>query len=203
MNFQVRAVRLDSTTGLPRVPLVATAVATFTWEVDTIPPVAIIGTASQGTAPGPCSNPLNSGQNYTVFEIASNEPDGGSLECRLSSWVQAYGNFDNAMESWNATTVTAWLRDPKHLQAQQVQLDLSILVGTLANVNGSTLALLDAATLANPPYSITSTSVISSLLAAIELQRAPFQSCRENRTIPARLARWGPCTIGIVATQVT
>jgi hypothetical protein len=189
MNVQVRAVALDTSSGLLRVPLISTGTASFTWVVDTIPPTAIIGTAALGTAPQPCSNPTAHGANYTQFVISSNEPVGVSLQCRLSNWVDSYGNFDNALERWNSTSVALWLRDPKHIQAQQVQLDLSTLIPALASVNGSVLAVLDAGSLTNPPYSISSATVRSSLLAAIELQRTPFQSCRENRTVPAVVAR--------------
>ena len=92
MNFQVRVLQLNRTTGRPLVPITSSATATFTWEIDAIAPVAVIGTHAQGTAPPPCSNPATTSRNYTVFEISSNEPAGGALECRLSNWVPRYSH---------------------------------------------------------------------------------------------------------------
>ena len=201
MNFMVRAVALVENGRLPNgkplykkaSPRVAAAAATFTWTVDTVPPVSYVGQYQTqagvivGAAPAPCSNPGKEG--VAQVEISANE-ENSALQCRLSSWEASYQDFDRSMERWSGTTVQAWLSDPKHLSDQQVQLNLTAAVGgTFDGLTGAQLAALDEATLRRPPYSIDALQDLSlvrkSILNAIDAQKLPFTSCRTDRNTPA------------------
>lgn len=160
MNFVVRAYQLtlDESTGqyVAATRAVVTPSASFTWTVDTVKPIAFIGSYYDpttggvlGSAPAPCSSAHMSPD--TIFEISMNEPN-GFLSCRLSNWVQQYKNFDNAMERWSALSVQLWLADPKHTQAQQVQRNLTVFQTMFAMTNGSEMVELDDAKLQGAPY---------------------------------------------------
>lgn len=97
MSFVVRAVKLtydiSSSTYVIATPLQATATASYSWTVDTVKPVAFIGTyydpltgSVVGTAPPPCASGIAT--STMVFEISMNEPN-GTLQCRLSNWIEA------------------------------------------------------------------------------------------------------------------
>lgn len=156
------------------------------WSLDTVAPIAIIGRYVDqsgtllGGAPPPCHLPSPA----AVFEITANEFP-RHLECRLSKWVEAYADFDNAMERWSALTVQLWLADPKHLDNVQVKRNLSNFAEQFKNITGLQLSLLDDNQLQRPPFSYSEQATRLAILAAISDQKTPFQSCRTNLQVPA------------------
>eukprot|EP00051_Salpingoeca_urceolata_P014857 m.189555 g.189555 ORF g.189555 m.189555 type:complete len:594 (+) comp18211_c0_seq1:193-1974(+) len=188
MTFHVRVVALELVDSVTTKNLaVATPVATFTWAIDTLPPLTNIGRyvgsdgAVLGGGPAPCSNPrLQTGQRS--FEITSNESP-RELFCRLSRWSSLLEDFDGAMERWTPATVQRWLRDPKHLSTIQVRENLTIFAATLAGVDGATLAALGDTALAKAPYQVSDPPDRATLLAAIALQKIPYASCRTDPAV--------------------
>lgn len=158
---------------------------------DTVPPSATIGQYANadeivvGAAPPPCSNPGPGGE--VLFEIGANE-NPRTLQCRLSNWVDAYGDFDNAPERWSASTVQRWLADPKHLGGQ-IQRNLTDFQPAFAGIDGATLVQLDEAMLGAAPFSIEPAKSFSQaradVIKAIDAQKQPFSSCRSERSTPA------------------
>lgn len=165
-------------------------------RADSVGPVASIGIYQAddgsvvGAAPAPCF-----GGSTVRFEISANEFP-RRLQCRFASWDDRIGAFGNAPERWSAETVWRWLGDPKHVTAQQVQLNLTQFRPAFAGLTGAALVDLNDAALAQAPFSVASLSHRTSILNAIDEQKTPFESCRTNRSVPAQFKEISTVELG-------
>lgn len=159
-------------------------------HADTVPPTATIF-----HGPIPCSNPFS---DTFSFEIDSNESP-REMQCRLSRWNEAYGDFQGAVDRWSSSTVQLWLQDAKHITETQVLMDLTPYTSSFSSVDGKTLLQLDDAALRNPPLNIDPSNADSDvrmrILNAITNQKQLFESCRSNRSEPTFVKTFTPADL--------
>ena len=103
--------------------------------------------------------------------------------CRIGPMILTPCPYDPI----NGEQVQNWLGDSKHVQNQQVQLNLTTFKANFKGITGLQLSRLDDAQLRRTPFSIDASAARSNtrtaVLNAIDAQKQPYTTCRTDQQV--------------------